>query len=99
VPQSYPGSITLFQARDSANNPGVNDPWARLAGGGVELHSIPGRQQEVLAEPNVSALAKALTDCLVNFHNVAPSPSSALSAGSGVLGHYLRDSSVATQEY
>jgi len=99
VPQSYPGSITLFQARDSANDPGVNDPWARLAGGGVELHSIPGRQQEVLAEPNVSALAKALTDCLVNFHNVAPSPSSALSAGSGVLGHYLRDSSVATQEY
>jgi thioesterase domain-containing protein len=100
VPQFYPGSITLFQARASAQDPGVpNDLWSRLAGEGVQLHYIPGGHEDVLKEPNVGALAQALTDCLANFQRGTQAPSSALSAGGGVLGRYLRDSSVASPQF
>ena len=100
VPRFYPGSITLFRARASANDPGVpKDLWAQLAGEGVELRSIPGGLEELLAEPNVTVLAESLMDRLANFLGVAQPPSSALSAGDGVLGLYLRDSSVASIEY
>jgi thioesterase domain-containing protein len=67
VPRSYPGSITLFPACDSTNGPAAtNDFWARLAGGGMELHYIPGSHEDVLSEPNVITLAKALTNCLAS---------------------------------
>jgi thioesterase domain-containing protein len=68
VPQSYPGSITLFPACGSTNAPvATNDFWARLAGGGMELHYIPGSHEEVLSEPNVITLAKALSNCLASI--------------------------------
>jgi aspartate racemase len=67
VPQSYPGSITLFPACGSTNDPGAtNDFWARLADGGMELHYIPGGHENILEEPNVSTLGKTVTGCLVN---------------------------------
>jgi thioesterase domain-containing protein len=93
VPRFYPGSITLFQARASANDAGVTgDLWARLAGGGIELHSTPGGHEEVLAEPNVIVLAETLTDCL--YRATAQPSSGAFSAGSGDPGQYLREDSV-----
>jgi thioesterase domain-containing protein len=73
VPQFYPGSVMLFPARDSKNNPGAtNDLWARLAGG-VELHPVPGGHEDVLKEPNVGALAKTVTRCLANVDRAMPS--------------------------
>jgi len=35
-----------------------------LAGGGIELHDIPGGHDEILAEPNVRTLAGTVTSCL-----------------------------------
>jgi thioesterase domain-containing protein len=69
VPQFYPGRVTLFPA--AANNPDAsnNDLWARLAGGGIKSHSIPGRHEDILAEPHVITLAKILTDCVARETN------------------------------
>jgi thioesterase domain-containing protein len=65
APPFYPGRVTLFQAHSSMNAVGENsDLWARVAGGGVELHSIPGSHSDVLTEPNVISLAELLTHCL-----------------------------------
>ena len=70
VPQFYPGSVTLFPASDSVKNPdATNGLWASLAGGGAELHSIPGGHEDVLQEPNVSMLAKILTGCLADANH------------------------------
>jgi thioesterase domain-containing protein len=61
----YPGQVTLFRAT------GENDwrlpkdlGWGAVAGGGVELHQLPGDHGQVLAEPNVSLLAEELDECL-----------------------------------
>jgi oxalate---CoA ligase len=67
LPQFYPGSVILFQASESTNDPRVTtDLWARMAGGGVVLHYVPGCHDNVLSEPNVSILAKTLTNCLAD---------------------------------
>jgi thioesterase domain-containing protein len=61
----YPGSITLFPASSSTNAPdSTNDFWAGLAGGGIELHAIPGGHEDILREPNVRTLAEMVTGCL-----------------------------------
>ena len=65
VPGPYPGSITLFPAHDSTNAPdATNDFWAGLAGGGMELHDIPGGHEDILREPSVRTLAETVTNCL-----------------------------------
>jgi thioesterase domain-containing protein len=65
VPGRYPGSITLFPAHDSTNAPdATNDFWAGLAGGGIELHAIPGGHEDILREPNVRTLAETVSGCL-----------------------------------
>ena len=70
VPQPYPGKVTLFPAAASENDPGATDEfWAGLAGGGVELHYIPGGHLDVLAEPNVIALADIVTGCLASVES------------------------------
>jgi thioesterase domain-containing protein len=67
LPQFYPGSVTLFPASESTNNPRAStDLWALLAGEGVVLHYIPGGHENVLSEPYVGTLAKTLTNCLAN---------------------------------
>jgi thioesterase domain-containing protein len=82
VPQFYPGSVTLFLARASTNTLATNDLWARLAGGGIDLHYIPGGHEEILTEPNVISLAKILTDCIAlktnTFHSLRVSSPVAL---------------------
>jgi thioesterase domain-containing protein len=67
VPRFYPGKVTLFQAAASANQPHSTDElWGKLCGQGVEVVGIPGSHDDILREPNVRSLAKALTDCLTN---------------------------------
>jgi len=64
VPQSYPGSVVLFRAAEGRRWPGYEfDPalgWARLAGGGLTIHDIPGNHEGMLLEPNVQVLAQEL---------------------------------------
>ncbi len=64
-PHFYPGRVTLFQAAASASLPqATNDLWARQSGRGVEVVPIPGAHENILREPNVRSLAKAVTECL-----------------------------------
>ena len=59
-------SVTLFRA--SRQPPGiVPDPtlgWNSLLNGQLEVHEIPAHHQNILKEPAVGLLAKALTACL-----------------------------------
>jgi thioesterase domain-containing protein len=56
------------------NNPdqeGVDprDPakgWGQWAGGGVEIHSVPGNHYTMVREPNVKLLAEQLLACISN---------------------------------
>jgi amino acid adenylation domain-containing protein len=67
-PHFYPGCVTLFRA---ASGEGAVDEqyghdlgWKPLAGGGVEVHEIPGTHHGIIREPNVQLLARKLTACL-----------------------------------
>jgi thioesterase domain-containing protein/acyl carrier protein len=62
----YPGKITLFSP--SLHPEGVcPDPdmgWDRLAGGGLEIHQIPGEFAFIIKEPAVRMLSEELKKCL-----------------------------------
>jgi thioesterase domain-containing protein len=61
-PTSYPGRVTQFLA---AEHP-VTTPndarlaWRELAGGGLEVHVVPGDHSAMVREPNAQALAEKL---------------------------------------
>ena len=38
--------------------------WRALAGGGIEVHEIPGSHLDIVKEPHVQELAKKLSGCL-----------------------------------
>ena len=45
--------------------------WGKLAEGGVDLYSVPGRHgQSVLSEPHVQVLAAKVKDCRLNSKSV-----------------------------
>ena len=79
VPRFYPGSVALFLAGSSTNGLATNDLWARLAGGGIETHYVPGGHEDILAEPNVIALAKMLTDRIAMEAKIFDAPRAARS--------------------
>jgi amino acid adenylation domain-containing protein len=62
----FDGRVTLFNAqeRDSALIPDPQYGWVGLARE-IEVHEVPGDHDTMLTEPNVSALAQRLTDCLL----------------------------------
>ena len=67
VPKVYQGRITYFLTEtrvrwfsDSA--------WYRLAGGGLDVHVIPGGHSEAWQEPHVRVLAEQLRACLDKVH-------------------------------
>jgi thioesterase domain-containing protein len=64
--RSYPGPVVLFQATDkslrSLENPVFG--WKDLVLGGLEIHEITGSHTGIMAEPQVSNLAKELAVCL-----------------------------------
>jgi len=58
--------VTLFRARDR-NVVATRDPllgWGPLAGGGVEVHEIPGQHHTMTEPPHVHELAATLQQCL-----------------------------------
>ena len=99
VPRSYPGSVTLFTAAASTNDPGAsNEFWAGLAGGGIEPHDIPGSHEDVLKEPNVIALAQAITGCLAEVQRATtPAPAASMPPGTASAAHNERDGSVSNR--
>lgn len=64
-PKPYPGSVTLLRCSDRSVLDGDDLlGWEHLAGGGVEVHDIPGHHLTITKEPRVQALARTLRDCL-----------------------------------
>ncbi len=66
VPKTYPGRVTLFWC---SNYPvrsyyDTRLGWCDVAGGGLEVHMIPGDHMSMLEPGNVEALAAELTSCL-----------------------------------
>jgi thioesterase domain-containing protein len=65
IPQSYQGSIHLFQAEDSEL--ATDDPsmgWSPLALKGVEVCLVPGNHKTLLRPPHVHVLAAKIKDHL-----------------------------------
>jgi thioesterase domain-containing protein/acyl carrier protein len=66
VPRPYPGRITCFTPTRksvlSSGDPGA--AWEKLAAGGVDIQSVPGHHENLLAEPQVMVVAQRLSICL-----------------------------------
>jgi thioesterase domain-containing protein len=62
----YPGRIAFFKASETLEG-ASSDPtmgWSEWAGGGVEVHIVPGNHANLIYEPHVEVLAEKLTACL-----------------------------------
>jgi len=65
VPHLYDGKVTLFWAsRDVRASFDLVTGWRVLAGGGMDVHEIPGSHLDMIKEPHVSELAAKLKACL-----------------------------------
>ncbi|MHC1764269.1 MAG: amino acid adenylation domain-containing protein [Verrucomicrobiia bacterium] len=64
-PRFYPGRLTLFNAQeiDAGVIPDPVNAWAGLAAD-IEVRSVPGDHDSMLAEPNVALLARELDEAL-----------------------------------
>jgi amino acid adenylation domain-containing protein len=62
----YPGRITLFKAGQElagcSSDPTLG--WAEWAGGGVDVHVVPGNHATMVYKPHVEVLAETLRACL-----------------------------------
>ena len=64
-----PNRITLLRADERLIDESVDpvertEPWSTLAGGGFEVHRVPGNHLNLLAPPTVEALAAQLRKCI-----------------------------------
>lgn len=65
TPQVYDGQVTLFWASaDLRTSIDLVAGWRALAGGGMEVHEIPGSHLDIVKEPHVQELAAKLVRCL-----------------------------------
>ncbi len=72
VPQVYHGHITLFWASsDLRASVDFVEGWRALAGGGIEVHEIPGSHLDIVKEPHVQELAKKLSNSLRRAQQIA----------------------------
>lgn len=65
-PKTYPGTVTLFRATEQPYGiyPDTTNGWSKFAGGGVEIHNIPGHHGAIVREPRARVLVQVLTACL-----------------------------------
>jgi amino acid adenylation domain-containing protein len=66
VLRPYPGRITLFKAGQELAGTS-SDPtfgWSEWAGGGVDIHVVPGNHATMVYKPYVAVLAEQLRACL-----------------------------------
>ena len=69
APQVYDGKVTLFWASaDLRTSIDLVEGWRALAGGGIEVHEIPGSHLDIIKEPHVQDLAEKLGACLKRAH-------------------------------
>jgi amino acid adenylation domain-containing protein len=65
TPKVYDGEVTLFWASaDLRTSIDLVEGWRALAGGGIEVHEIPGSHLDIIKEPHVGELASKLSACL-----------------------------------
>jgi thioesterase domain-containing protein/acyl carrier protein len=74
MPEIYPGRVTLFVARERVENvensaKGPDFGWGTVAGGGIDVHVIPGEHSTLFLEPNIGSLAKQLDDVLSRYQS------------------------------
>lgn len=66
VPKIYAGRITVFRPSTKSLR-SIDDAmggWNEWCAGGVEIHEISGRHDNMFFEPNVAILAEKLSECL-----------------------------------
>jgi len=85
--QSYPGKITLMRAADVRETVGTRrNPtlgWETLAGGGLEIHDVPGGHTSMFEEPNVRTLAETLKAILPSSDSEFENDTASLVPGIG----------------
>jgi aspartate racemase len=90
--QFYPGKITLMRALEfeqtgaTRRNPTLG--WETVAGGGLEIHDVPGSHYTMCEEPNVRTLAETLKPILSSFDSNPESETAgrlSLTPGRGLL--------------
>ena len=66
TPQVYPNRITVLRTSTSSTTaqPDPTLGWSKLAGGGVDVHCVPGNHLTMLQKPHVQALAEQLRACV-----------------------------------
>ncbi|HAX75864.1 MAG TPA: hypothetical protein DCY88_08510 [Cyanobacteria bacterium UBA11372] len=68
VLQVYPGRVTVFRAIHQPAPEGWDiDPqmgWGELAGGGLDIHDVPGNHDSMFREPHARVLAEKLRACI-----------------------------------
>jgi aspartate racemase len=72
----YRGRLLFFYAEDLGSAPAYEDNrlrWAEMAGGGFEIHRIPGTHITMREEPNVVMLAAIVENCLEQARRVSES--------------------------
>jgi aspartate racemase len=83
----YPGKITLMRAAGvpetaaTRRNPTLG--WETLAGGGLEIHDVPGGHTSMFEEPNVRTLAETLKAILRSFDSEFENDTASLVTGIG----------------
>jgi thioesterase domain-containing protein len=63
-PQPYRGKLTLLRAREGAERIS-SDPalgWESLARGGLDLHWVDGRHEDMLAAPHAAGIARIIAE-------------------------------------
>ncbi len=67
-PKIYPGKITLLWSSETTTRSYLDRRlhWSELAGGGLEVHAIPGDHMSMIEEPHVNVLAARLQSVIRN---------------------------------
>lgn len=62
-PRPYHGNVVLFRARKQLSGLMIDDwlGWKAVMQGNLDVREIPGHQENMLSEPNVSLIAKELS--------------------------------------
>jgi len=76
VPKIYTGRITVFRPSTKSLR-SIDDTmggWSEWCAGGVEIHEISGRHDNMFFEPNVAILAEKLGECLRSAERACGDP-------------------------
>ncbi len=61
--KSFSGAVTYFRP-ERAPTADPNGFWGEIARAGIEVHTVPGVDEDIFREPNVAELARRLRACL-----------------------------------